>query len=202
MDNKFKNAIAFGGFIIFVIIIGVIFSDGSLTVTQSQEEIVIENIEKNEEDSQTELICVYIIGAVQKPGVVLVPIDSRLYQAVEQTGGFTEDADINLINLAAHINDGEKIVIPFKDAEKNKSESQKQINDLYYEEVSDNSGLININTATKEELKTLSGIGDSTADKIIEYRNSISKFKNIEELQNVSGIGETKFNSIKNKITI
>ena len=61
-----------------------------------------------------------------------------------------------------------------------------QINELYHGDASKNSGLVNINTATKEELKTLSGIGDSTADKIIEYRNNVSKFKNIEEIKNVS----------------
>lgn len=189
MNNKFKSAIAFGGFIILVIIVGVIFSDGNMVASQNQEEIILEDISQDESENMEEnLICVYIIGAVQNPGIALVPADSRLYEVIESVGGFTENADTNLINLASTVNDGEKIVIPFIETSSNKTEASKmhQINELYHGDASKNSGLVNINTATKEELKTLSGIGDSTADKIIEYRNNVSKFKNIEEIKNVS----------------
>lgn len=189
MNNKFKSAIAFGGFIILVITVGVVFSDGNMVASQNQEEIILEDISQDESENMEEnLICVYIIGAVQNPGIALVPADSRLYEVIESVGGFTENADINLINLASTVNDGEKIVIPFIETSSNKTEASKmhQINELYHGDASKNSGLVNINTATKEELKTLSGIGDSTADKIIEYRNNVSKFKNIEEIKNVS----------------
>ncbi|MBQ8298448.1 MAG: helix-hairpin-helix domain-containing protein [Clostridia bacterium] len=188
MDNKFKSAIAFGGFIIFVIIIGVIFSDGTVT-SSSEEEIIIDNMLQDESGNIEEnLICVYIIGAVNEPGIALVPEDSRLYEAIECVGGFAENADTNLINLASTVSDGEKIVIPFIEKLSSKAEASKvqQINELYHGNATKNSELVNINTATKEELKTLSGIGDSTADKIIEYRNTVSKFKNIEEIKNVS----------------
>lgn len=189
MNNKFKSAIAFGGFIIFVIVVGVIFSDGDKVLLKNQEEIIIEKVSQEEsENIEENLICVYIIGAVQNPGIALVPENSRLYEVIESVGGFTENADTNLINLASTVCDGEKIVIPFIEKLSNKMEVSKiqQINELYHGDVSKNSGLVNINTATKEELKTLSGIGDSTADKIIEYRNMVSKFKNIEEIKNVS----------------
>ena len=189
MNNKFKSAIAFGGFIILVIIVGVVFSDGNMVASQNQEEIILEDISQDESENMEEnLICVYIIGAVQNPGIALVLADSRLYEVIESVGGFTENADTNLINLASTVNDGEKIVIPFIETSSNKMEASKmhQINELYHGDASKNSGLVNINTATKEELKTLSGIGDSTADKIIEYRNNVSKFKNIEEIKNVS----------------
>lgn len=189
MNNKFKSAIAFGGFIIFVIVVGVIFSDGDKVLLKNQEEIIIEKVSQEEsENIEENLICVYIIGAVQNPGIALVPENSRLYEVIESVGGFTENADTNLINLASTVCDGEKIVIPFIEKLSSKMEVSKiqQINELYHGDVSKNSGLVNINTATKEELKTLSGIGDSTADKIIEYRNMVSKFKNIEEIKNVS----------------
>ncbi len=189
MNNKFKSAIAFGGFIIFVIVVGVIFSDGDKVLLKNQEEIIIEKVSQEEsENIEENLICVYIIGAVQNPGIALVPENSRLYEVIESVGGFTENADTNLINLASTVCDGEKIVIPFIEKFSSKMEVSKiqQINELYHGDVSKNSGLVNINTATKEELKTLSGIGDSTADKIIEYRNMVSKFKNIEEIKNVS----------------
>ena len=189
MNNKFKSAIAFGGFIIFVIVVVVIFSDGDKVLLKNQEEIIIEKVSQEEsENIEENLICVYIIGAVQNPGIALVPENSRLYEVIESVGGFTENADTNLINLASTVCDGEKIVIPFIEKLSNKMEVSKiqQINELYHGDVSKNSGLVNINTATKEELKTLSGIGDSTADKIIEYRNMVSKFKNIEEIKNVS----------------
>ena len=124
MNNKFKSAIAFGGFIIFVLISGVIFSDKDVEVLQASEEQNVLNDANTDETKQEaqKTICVYIVGAVENPGIAIVPENSRLYEAVESIGGFTEDADTNLINLAAIINDEEKIIIPFKETtEKNRS---------------------------------------------------------------------------------
>ena len=142
-----------------------------------------------------------MIGAVNKPGIVEAPADSRLYEIIELAGGFTENADQTAINLAVTVVDEEKIIIPYKESSTTKKETQK-INQLFEETHSNNSGKININTASVEELKTLSGIGESTAEKIVNYRKENSKFEKIEDIKNVSGIGDAKFNSIKDKIVV
>ena len=103
----------------------------------------------------------------------------------------TEEADLNKLNLAQLLNDGDKIYVP------NKSD---EIED--YKDTTGKSSTVNLNTATLEELTSLPGIGESTAQKIIDYRKQNGKFKVIEDLKNVSGIGESKFDNIKDKITV
>ena len=198
MDNKFKSAIALGGFIIFVIIMGTfsLKEDDNLLQETNTEKINIQTTTIN--SGEEEKICVYIIGAVNKPGIIDAPKNSRLYEIVELAGGLTEDADKTAINLASSVNDEEKIIIPYKE---NTNENQK-INQLYLDNKKTNSGKININTASIEELKTLTGIGQSTAEKIVKYRSENSKFQKIEDIKNVSGIGESKFDSIKDKIVV
>lgn len=200
MDNKFKSAIALGGFIIFVIIVGA-FSSGEEELLQETEIEINSSSEQIIESGEEEKIFVYIIGAVNKPGIVEAPIDSRLYEIIEIAGGFAENADETAINLALTVTDEEKIIIPYKETSTNQKESTK-INQLYKESIKTTSNKININTANIDELKTLSGIGQSTAEKIIDYRNENSKFEKIEDIKNVSGIGDAKFNSIKDKIVV
>ena len=200
MDNKFKSAIALGGFIIFVIIVGV-FSSREEELLQETEIEINSSSEQIIESGEEEKIFVYIIGAVNKPGIVEAPIDSRLYEIIEIAGGFAENADETAINLALTVTDEEKIIIPYKETSTNQKESTK-INQLYKESIKTTSNKININTANIDELKTLSGIGQSTAEKIIDYRNENSKFEKIEDIKNVSGIGDAKFNSIKDKIVV
>lgn len=117
-------------------------------------------------------------------------------------GGLTSDADITNVNLAYKVDDGQKIYIP------NKAESS-DIKNIVTKE--NGEGIVqevrilnkvNINTATQTELETLSGIGPSTALKIITYRSQNGKFKTIEDIKNVPGIGESKFKQIENEITI
>lgn len=198
MDNKFKSAIAFGGFIMFVVIVG-LFSGSTEETFEEENEIQIE--ETILESGETEKICVYIIGAVNNPGIVLVPKDSRLYEVIDIAGGLLENADETAVNLAQTVVDEEKIIIPYQEIS-NKNTNTQKINQLYNSNISSSSGKININTANIDELKTLDGIGESTAAKIIKYRNENKKFNNIEELKNVSGIGDSKFNAIKDKIVV
>ena len=200
MDNKFKSAIALGGFIIFVIIMGIFSSSVDEEV---YKETVMEDDFSNQiiESGEEEKIFVYVIGAVNKPGIIEAPVNSRLYEIVEFAGGFAENADKMAINLAVTVTDEEKIIIPYKETSTNKHETQK-INQLYKESTKSKSEKVNINTASVEELKTLSGIGQSTAEKIINYRKENSKFEKIEDIKNVSGIGDAKFNSIKDKIVV
>ena len=200
MDNKFKSAIAFGGFIIFVIIVG-FFSLGDEELIQETEIEINSLPEEIIESGEEEKIFVYVIGAVNNPGIVEAPLDSRLYEIIEIAGGFAENADETAINLAVTVTDEEKIIIPYKESATNQKESTR-INQLYKESTKTSSDKININTANIDELKTLSGIGQSTAEKIINYRKENSKFDKIEDIKNVSGIGDAKFNSIKDKIVV
>ncbi len=155
-----------------------------------EEELNLDN--KNEEKNDTK-IAVYITGQINKPGVYYIKEGSRLDDLVKEAGGLTNDANIDNINLAKKLSDGEKIHI-YMIGEEIKEDTE---NNTTYD-----NGKVNINTANSEKLQTLTGIGKATATKIIDYRNEHGNFKNIEELKNVSGIGDSKFNSIKNDICI
>ena len=147
-------------------------------------------------DSQSAAIYVDIGGAVKKPGVYQVSDDTRLFQAIEMAGGLTEYADADHVNRASFVEDGQKIVIPVKGSE--------YANDIASESefpAGAENGLININTASADELKTLTGIGDVTAEKIIEYRSS-TVFKSKEDIMSVNGIGSKIYEKIKDRITV
>lgn len=192
MNNKFKNVCALGGFIIFAIIASFFLpKDDAFEIVQDTASS--ENLYVNETtDLADEKICVYILGAVHEPGIIEAPVDSRLYQIIELASGETEDADLSKVNLASIVKDGQKIVIPYK--------AINISGELYNMGVEEN--LVNINTASEEKLQSLSGIGASTARKIIQYREDVGSFLSIEDLKNVSGIGESKFNAIKDEITV
>lgn len=148
-------------------------------------------------------IIIDVAGAVEKPSVVDLPIGSRVYEAINLAGGFTKDADTKYINLAKVLVDGEKLYIPtqeeLKSAEGIASNVGNQ-NILNYSNTQPS--LININTADSNTLQKLTGVGPSTAEKIINYRLENGNFKNIEDLKNVSGIGDKTFEKLKNKITV
>lgn len=153
-------------------------------------------------ESKNDKIGVYISGEVKKEGVYYLDKDARVANLIDIAGGLTQNADISKINPAQKLNDSDKIIIPEK-----KDEVEEEI-----EQIEDNISVeeelehitiekININTATKEELETLNGIGEATANKIINYRKS-NPFKEIEDIMNVPGIGEAKFNNIKDDICV
>lgn len=149
------------------------------------------NISKNDDK-----IGVYISGEVKNTGVYYLKKDSRITDLINICGGITEEADVSKINPAQKLNDSDKIIIPKKEENLN-TESIEDTNesDINVQEK------ININTATKDELTSLNGIGEATANKIINYRNK-NKFKEIEDIMNVPGIGEAKFNNIKDYICV
>lgn len=142
----------------------------------------------------TEEIAVYICGAIKRPGVYSFVAGQRLCDAVKAAGGFKKSAARSAINLAKRLSDSEQIIIPTK---KQAASSAKQ---TAVSSDGNGSSLININTASKEELMTLSGIGESKADAIIEYRLS-NRFNSIEDIKNVTGIKDGVFNQIKDQIT-
>lgn len=137
-------------------------------------------------------IGVYVTGEVKNSGVYYVSPNSRVSDAIDIAGGITEKADINNLNLSKKLVDSDKIVVPVKQ-EKYELETQEQTQNT--------SDLVNINDANEEELMTLKGIGQATAKKIIEYRKN-NTFEKIEDIMNVSGIGESKFNAIKDYICV
>ncbi|MCC0631648.1 MULTISPECIES: DUF655 domain-containing protein [unclassified Clostridioides] len=166
---------------------------------------------KIDKNIQINKITIYISGAVNRPGIVTIESDKRLYDAVELLGGTTKEADLNGINLSLKLEDEQHYIIPkigetisvtsssdsnklsLKKEPKNESESKNSKN------LSDKSK-ININTATLEELDALPGIGEATANKILQHREENGQFASIEDIKNVNGIGDKKYENLKDLI--
>ncbi len=150
------------------------------------------------EEAKPEIV-IYLCGAVKTPGIYVLPEESRLYEAVVMAGGLLPEADEAYHNLARKITDGERIYILSREETKaltaevkTSGEEGKTVSDT----------LLNLNTATAEQLTSLSGIGEAKAAAIVEYRSKVGKFKSVEEIKNVSGIGDAMFERIKDKITV
>ncbi len=141
------------------------------------------------------VVLVHIDGAVQKPGVVELKEGDRVKDAVEAAGGLQEKADVHAINLAAEVVDGSKIYIP------KVGETQVPVEASTGQGAASSDGKVNINTATKDELMKLPGVGSSTAESILEERKK-GKFKSIQDLKRISGIGEKKFEKLKDHIRV
>ena len=174
-----------------------------------EQSLEIENTteENNEAKEEKSKIIVHVSGAVKNEGIVELEEKARVADAIEAAGGVTEDAYMRNINLASLLEDGMKVYIPTKEEVMQKEENSDYIigsnNIIENNNVeSKKSGKVNINTATKEELDTLPGVGELTANKIISYREENGKFKSIEEIKEVSGIGDSKFEQIKDLIEI
>lgn len=156
--------------------------------------------DKTQDKQEDTTITVYVSGEVNSPGLVELPSDSRIADAIKACGDFTPLADKAKINLAQKLTDGMQIQVNSKAPVIN---SNEQVNDTNSNSSSNNnssSNLININTATKEDLDTLPGIGPATAQKIIDYRQEHGNFSSIEDIKNVKGIGEAKFSKMQDKI--
>ncbi len=156
-------------------------------------------------ESVPQQVYIYLCGAVALPGVYSLREGSRLYEAVELAGGLTGDADENCLNMARQIVDGEQVRILTLD----EAAALREMGAYQYpaeanasSESSQRSGLVNINTATAEELTSVSGIGASRAQAIIDYREQNGRFGSIEDIKNVDGIKDGLFSKIKDKITI
>lgn len=138
-----------------------------------------------------------ISGCVESPGVYEVEEGTRLFQLIEKAGGLTENADIEGINRAETVSDGQKIII-YAESE----EAQRAGGTVNDKERSASNGKININTAGESELQDIPGVGPVTADRIIVYREENGRFSSIEDIKNVSGIGEKTFEKLKDHITV
>lgn len=150
---------------------------------------------------EAKFIIVDIAGAVMKPSVVELPEGSRVFEAIEKAGGLAKDADLRSTNQAEILTDGQKIYIPTKH-EMEESQAGSASSGIVFNAAAGQSKLININTADSQTLQQLKGVGPATAEKIISYRNENGKFKTIEDIKNVSGIGDKTFEKLKDKITV
>lgn len=131
-------------------------------------------------------IVVYVSGAVKNPGVYEFPAGARAYEAVKAAGDVLPYADVDHVNLSAEIADGEQLHIPL-DPERTVPGAEQ---------------LVNINTAGKMELITLPGIGEATAQKILDYRNSRGPFQEKEDIKEVPSIGDGKYAKLADRITV
>ena len=175
-----------------------------------ESEILISNTSENKTnvELQEDLVVIHITGSVKNPGIVKLKDGSRIEDAIEAAGGLTENADITNVNLAYVLDDGVKIRIPSITDEKNGDEQilEEGSGENIIEETNMTLGAstkeVNINKATETELQSLPGIGASLASRIIEYRNQNGKFSKIEDIKNVNGIGDSKYDNIKDFITV
>jgi len=145
-------------------------------------------------------LCVYVSGAVAHPDVYELPYDSIVKDAIETAGGPTGEADLNRINMARRVHDEEQIYVPQKGEEIPLVSSPS--GPSLPSPSSQGGGKLNINTATAEELITLPGIGPTKAQSIIDYRTTHGPFQSIEDIKNVTGIGDATFEKLKDKITV
>ena len=179
--------------------------------SEAVSSVITETPTKPKETVQ--LVSVYICGEVNKPGIYEAPKGVMLNDIIEDAGGLTDDASVNNINFVYQITANMSIYIP------SKSEIETGWNggDIIRQEgvyVWGNNGqgsgsdtgstktmMVNINTATVDELRTLPGIGEVTAQAIVDHRNK-TPFKKIEDIKNVTGIGDSKYNRIKDYICV
>lgn len=166
---------------------------------------VVKDTDKNFQNNK---ITIYISGAVNRPGIVTIESDKRLYDAVELLGGTTKEADLNGVNLSVRLEDeqhyiipkiGETISVTSNDSSNNpnlKNEPKSESKNI------SNESKVNINIATIEELDSLPGVGEATANKILQHREENGQFNSIEDIKNVNGIGDKKYENIKDLICV
>lgn len=199
-----------------------ILIDNSVVMVDSDIENIdtLNDISNNIKDSEEdEFYLVDIKGAINNPGVYKVLVGTRVNDVINMAGGLTDNADTSLINLSKLVIDEMVIIIYTKDEVQNSNlvntvikvvekecvcpniENDSCINDKITDTITNGSGKVNINTASMEELSKLDGIGESKAQAIIKYREENGNFKTIEDITNVSGIGSSVYEKIKDNIT-
>ena len=174
--------------------------------TEEKETLDLISIEENTENTETVeeeedyKIVIHITGEVNNEGIIEIKEGGRISDAIEEAGGLTKEADLERVNLAYELEDGQKIYIPNKKDKDIEEYVTEGVDDIVLpDELSKaGDGLVNINKASSEELQELDGIGEALAENIIAYRENNGKFKNIEDIKNVS----SKYEKIKDNIKI
>lgn len=176
--------------------------EGQETVEDDEVSVPKQAIKEQtaEEQAESTRLFVHICGEVVEPGVYELPKKSRIYEAIEAAGGFTDNADESYVNLAMPLEDGMKIRIPAPGEELTGSGDMAGAVSGEVGEAAD--GLVDINSATGQELCTLPGIGESRAESIIAYREQNGGFSCIEDIMKVDGIKEGMFAKMKDKIIV
>lgn len=174
-----------------------IFVEESVS-TISEDYNALNDLSIEKESKNT--IVVEIKGEVKNPDVYEMEEGSIIKDLIEKAGGLTSEANIDKINRAAKLNPNQLIIIPNKNSSEENFLGESEI--IYGETNESSEKLININTASLEELTKINGIGETKAKSIIEYREKNGAFKSIEEIKNVKGIGEKTFEKLKDSITI
>lgn len=206
-EQKIKIAIT-----LFVIIIAIFY----YIYSQNQKEIFFEEskqeneVQEKTEETENKKIIVHVSGAVKNEGIVELEEGARVANAIEKAGGVRDDAYTKDINYALKLEDGMKIYVPTIEETKQEKEevninsesSNYIISSNTKTNENSNGQKVNINNADESKLDELPGVGPSTAQKIIQYRKENGEFKSIDELKNVSGIGEAKFQKIKDLICV
>ncbi len=204
LENKEKILIILG-VVILIIGLGLNFIYRNRQIDEMDIiEAEIEEMEENEEFEQNltyieevdNNIMIHISGAVLNPGIIEAELGKRLVDIVELAGGLDKEADVDRINLARKVSDEEKIYIP-----RIGEEIELDSHIIGVKNSSSENEVININNCSKDDLIKLPGIGEKTSDKIIEYR-STNSFQQVEDIMQVSGIGEKKFEAIKDLISV
>ena len=170
-ENKTRNIK------LLIVILGIAAVILSTCIYYVRETNTTEHEKAEKADS---MLGVHIKGAVESAGFYEVPYGTRVKDLGEVAGGFTENADLNGVNLAAFVKDGDEVYFPYK--------------------ASKETGAIDLNTATADDLRKLSGIGETTAEKIISYRESVGKFHEVLELRDI--LGEKLYESIREKVYV
>ena len=152
--------------------------------------------------AEAETIVVDVAGAVVNPGVYELTDGARVSDAIEAAGGLSEDADVSILNRASKVSDGMKVTVPTQGEQASSAGDGDTRTAASSQSAAQASGLVNINTATADELQALSGVGPSTAQAIVDDREKNGLFASAEDLMRVSGIGEKKFAKIKDSICV
>ena len=154
--------------------------------------------DKQEQETENSVFFVYVCGAVNRPGVYELEAGSRVYTAIQAAGGMTEEADQNYLNQAESLKDGQQVYVPSKGEAETDADSWKGERVMREKD----NGKVNLNTAGKEELMTLTGIGEAKAESIIRYREENGGFQTPEDLMKIEGIKTGVFDKIKEQITV
>ena len=155
------------------------------------------------EAAEPEIIKVDVKGAVKSPGIFTAQAGDRVIDLISSAGGFTEKADTDKVNFAQIIEDQMVIYVPeIGEEDKGNLENIQVGTSGDAVTKGPSGGLVNLNTATQEDLQTLTGIGPSKADAILEYRETVGKFKEVDELKQVTGIGDKTFERLRDSISV
>lgn len=195
-----KNNITFSLFLLFTAsFIGCAYSkpEEIKYIDETPNEPVISVPDKDESQTKSDPIYISVLGEVVLPGVYVVPEGTRIYEVLNEAGGTTEFADLSSINMVTVLNDGMQVVVP-----KIGETTGKESPDVSLTNIDNVNLQVNINTADLKTLMTLTGIGETRAQAILDYREKNGKFNDIKDIMKVSGIKEKTYEGLKDQICV